>query len=48
VWDPNGTGLVITFCIEAGQAAKVRQLKPVDLLEYVKMTKANWIDAGRA
>ena len=48
VWDPNGHGLVITFCIEAGPEAKVRkQLKPVDLLEYVKITKANWIDAGK-
>jgi ribonucleoside-triphosphate reductase len=48
VWDPNGTGVVITFCIEAGQAAKTRaELKPVDLLEYVKLTKANWIDSGR-
>ena len=48
VWDPNGHGLVITFCIEAGPEAKVRkQLKPVQLLEHVKTTKANWIDAGK-
>ncbi len=48
VWNPNGTGVVITFCIEAGGEAKTRrELRPVDLLEYVKLTKANWIDAGR-
>lgn len=48
VWNPNGTGVVITFCIEAGGEAKIRrELKPVDLLEYVKLTKANWIDAGK-
>jgi ribonucleoside-diphosphate reductase alpha chain len=48
VWNPNGTGVVITFCIEAGQEAMIRkELSPVDLLAYVKLTKANWIDAGR-
>ncbi|WP_052514994.1 hypothetical protein [Dethiosulfatarculus sandiegensis] len=48
VWDPNGHSIVITFCIEAGEDAKVRkELDPVDLLKYVKLTKANWIDAGR-
>lgn len=48
VWDPNGNGAVITFCIEANGEAKVKkQLKPVDLLELVKLTKANWIDAGK-
>ena len=48
VWDPNGHGVVLTFCIEAGDHAKIRkELKPVDLLNYVKLTKANWIDAGK-
>lgn len=48
VWDPNGSGVVITFCIEAGRQAKIRrELNPLELLEYVKLTKANWIDAGR-
>ncbi len=48
VWDPNGSGVVITFCIETSQEAKIRkELNPVELLEYVKLTKANWIDAGR-
>ncbi len=48
VWDPNGNGVVITFCIEASHEAKIRkELNPVDLLEFVKLTKANWIDAGK-
>ena len=48
VWDPNGHGVVLTFCIEAKDQAKIRkELKPVDLLNYVKLTKANWIDAGK-
>lgn len=48
VWDPNGSGVVITFCIEATNEAKIRkELDPLALLEYVKLTKANWIDAGR-
>ncbi|MCF8032451.1 MAG: hypothetical protein K9K66_05635 [Desulfarculaceae bacterium] len=48
VWDPNGNSVVITFCIEANGNAKIRkELSPVELLEHVKLTKANWIDAGR-
>ena len=48
VWDPNGNSVVITFCIEANGHAKIRkELSPVELLEYVKLTKSNWIDAGR-
>ncbi len=48
VWNPNGTDVVITFCVEATEAARTkRDLSAVDLLEYVRLTKANWIDAGR-
>ncbi|MDA3961697.1 MAG: hypothetical protein PF961_12975 [Planctomycetota bacterium] len=48
VWNPNGTDVVIAFCIEAREGAKTRgELGAVDLLEHVKVTKANWIDAGR-
>lgn len=48
VWNPNGSGVVITFCVEAGREAKIRkELNPLELLEYVKLTKANWIDAGK-
>ncbi|MDT8390304.1 MAG: hypothetical protein RRC34_07330 [Lentisphaeria bacterium] len=48
VWNPNGTDVVITFCVEASRDARVkRDLSALDLLEYVKLTKANWIDAGR-
>ncbi len=48
VWNPNGNGVVITFCIDAGGEAMIRkELSPVDLLAFVKLTKANWIDAGK-
>ncbi len=48
VWNPNGTDIVITFCIEARERARIkRELNAVDLLEHVKLTKANWIDGGR-
>ncbi|MFW5859627.1 MAG: recombinase [Planctomycetota bacterium] len=48
VWNPNATDVVITFCIEARESAKTKkELDAVDLLEYVKLTKENWIDAGR-
>lgn len=48
VWNPNGTDVVITFCVEASADARVkRDLSAVQLLEYVKLTKANWIDEGR-
>ena len=48
VWDPNGTDLLVIFCIEAQETAKLkRDFRAVDLLEHVKLTKANWVDAGR-
>jgi ribonucleoside-triphosphate reductase len=48
VWNPNGTDVVIAFCIEASKEAIVkRDLSATDLLEHVKLTKKNWIDAGR-
>ncbi len=48
VWNPNGTDVVIAFCIEASKEAVVkRDLTATDLLEHVKLTKKNWIDGGR-
>jgi ribonucleoside-triphosphate reductase len=48
VWNPNGTDVVITFCIEAGDDAVTKcEVSAIDLLEKVKLTKANWIDAGK-
>lgn len=48
VWNPNGTDVVITFCVEAAESARTkRDLSAVELLDYVKLTKANWIDGGR-
>ncbi len=48
VWNPNGTDVVITFCIEANEKAKIKnELSAVQLLEHVKLTKSNWIDAGK-
>lgn len=48
VWNPNGTDVVITFCIEAGEEALTKQeVTAVDLLEKVKLTKRHWVDAGK-
>jgi len=48
VWNPNGTDVVLTFCIEAKpQALTKRDVNAVDLLRRVKLTKENWIDAGK-
>lgn len=48
VWNPNGTDVVMTFCIEAGPEARTRQdVDAIAMLEAVKLTKENWIDAGR-
>lgn len=48
VWNPNGTDAVITFCIEVPEEARTRnELGAVDLLEHVKLTQENWVDAGR-
>jgi len=48
VWNPNGTDVVLNFCIEASPDAKTkRDVTAMDLLNYVKITKENWIDAGK-
>ena len=48
VWNPNGTDVVLTFCIDAPDGARTRSnTTATDLLRMVKLTKANWIDAGR-
>ena len=48
VWNPNGTDVVLNFCIEAPPDAMTkRDVTAVDLLGYVKITKENWIDAGK-
>ncbi|MDD2597926.1 MAG: recombinase [Kiritimatiellae bacterium] len=48
VWNPNGTDVVLTFCIKAQPDALIKSdLCATDLLEKVKLTKENWIDAGK-
>lgn len=48
VWNPNGTDVVLTFCIEAGSKAMTkREVNAIKLLEMVKLTRENWIEAGR-
>ena len=48
VWNPNGTDVTLIFCIEAnGEAVTKNDVDAVRLLEYVKTTKKNWIDAGK-
>jgi len=48
VWNPNGTDVVLTFCIEANPEAMTKKdVTAVDLLNLVELTKKNWIDAGK-
>jgi ribonucleoside-diphosphate reductase alpha chain len=48
VWNPNGTDVVLTFCIEAGEDAVVKQdVDAIKLLEYVRLTKKHWVDGGK-
>ena len=48
VWNPNGTDVVLTFCVEASpDSLTKRDVDAVDLLHKVKLTKENWIDSGK-
>lgn len=47
VWSASGTDEVITFLCEVPRGAVVKnQLKAVELLEKVKLTQQNWVEAG--
>jgi hypothetical protein len=47
VWSNNNTDNVITFLCEVPDGAKTKnQISGIDLLEYVKTTQQNWIEAG--
>ncbi len=46
--NPNGTDVVLTFCIQASpNALTKRDVDAAELLRKVKLTKENWIDAGK-
>ncbi|HPB10348.1 MAG TPA: hypothetical protein PLT74_03740, partial [Kiritimatiellia bacterium] len=48
VWNPNGTDVVLTFCVQASpDSLTKRDVDAVELLRKVKLTKENWIDAGK-
>lgn len=48
VWNPNGTDVTLIFCIQTNSEAVTKNdVTAVQLLEYVKKTKQNWIDAGK-
>lgn len=48
VWNPNGTDVVLTFCVQASpDSLTKRDVNAIDLLSKVKLTKENWIDAGK-
>ncbi len=48
VWNPNGTDVVLTFCVEASpDSLTKRDVDAVELLRKVKLTKENWIDTGK-
>jgi len=47
VWSANGTDEVIAFCIEVPKGAKTKNdIDAITLLEYVKLTQQNWVQAG--
>jgi len=47
VWSNNGTDMVITFLCEVPNGSVVKnQLSAVELLEKVKLTQQNWVEAG--
>ncbi|MDD4017548.1 MAG: hypothetical protein PHV28_06345 [Kiritimatiellae bacterium] len=48
VWNPNGTDVVLTFCMEASpDSLTKRDVDAMELLRKVKLTKENWIDTGK-
>lgn len=48
VWNPNGTDAVVTFCVEIHDEALTKNdVGALKLLEYVKNTQSNWVEAGR-
>jgi len=47
VWSNNGTDVVITFLCEVPDGAKTKnQVNAISLLEHVKSTQQNWVEAG--
>lgn len=47
VWSANNTDVVLSFCCEVPDGAKTKnQIGGLDLLEYVKTTQQNWVEAG--
>jgi ribonucleoside-triphosphate reductase (thioredoxin) len=48
VWNPNGTDVVLTFCVEVPPQAIIRsEVGAVELLRHVRLTQTNWVAAGR-
>jgi ribonucleoside-triphosphate reductase len=48
VWSKNGTDSVISFCIETAEGARTRKdMTAIKLLEHVRLTQNNWVEAGR-
>lgn len=48
VWAANETDEIITFCIEVPDGAKTKNdMGAVELLEHVKSTQINWVNAGK-
>lgn len=48
VWNPNGTDVSVSFCIDVPRHALLKEnLSAIDLLERVKLTQENWVNAGR-
>lgn len=47
-WSPNGTDLVITFCVTPPDQALTKQtISAIELLRRVQLTQQNWVAAGK-
>jgi ribonucleoside-triphosphate reductase len=48
VWSKNNTDGVISFCVETHDGARTkRDVNAIKLLEHVKLTQENWVNAGK-
>jgi ribonucleoside-diphosphate reductase alpha chain len=48
VWSANDTDEVISFCVEVGHGAKIKnQIDAITLLSYVKETQQHWVTGGK-
>ncbi len=48
VWSKNGSDKSVIFCVETDDRAHTKEtVSALQLLQYVKLTQMNWVEAGR-